>query len=89
MATETNLEERPFSQSIQALRKEEVELLMSFISKRDMSEKVRNALWLIFEHGYSRSFASRRADVSYRHVSNAEKKLLKMHHGIMNLYGKY
>lgn len=89
MLVKTNLEERPFAKSIQALRKNELELLLSFKSKKEISEKTRKALWLIFDHGWSITFAARNADVSYRHVSNAEKKLLAMHHDIMKLYGKY
>ncbi len=89
MLVKTNLEEKPIFKSIQALRKEELELLLSLKSKKEISEKTRKALWLIFDHGWSVTLAAWRADVSYRHVSNAEKKLLAMHHDIMKLYGKY
>lgn len=84
-----NHEDGRYSSSVQALRKDELELLLSFMSMREISQKVRDALWMIFDHGYTLSFAATRADVSYRHVSNAEKKLLSMHHKIMKLYGKY
>lgn len=77
---------RAISDSIQALRKDEFELLLSLVSKREISEKVRNALWLMFNHGYEVTFASRRAEVSYRHVTNAERKLLTMHNKIMSTY---
>ncbi|MGM6589821.1 hypothetical protein ABLB47_02925 [Vibrio parahaemolyticus] len=79
-------EERPFSKSVQSLRKDELELLMSMISKRDLSQKVRDAIWLMFNHGYSLGMSSRLAGVSYRHVSNAEKKLIGMHDKIIETY---
>lgn len=78
-----------FAESIQSLRKDELELLLSFMSMREISQKVRDALWLIFNHGWNLTLAAGRAGVSYRHVSNAEKKLLSMHKEIMKLYGKY
>lgn len=87
-----HLEETPdgmYAASVQALRADELELLMSFISKRDMTDKTRDALRMMLEHGYSVTFAARRAGVSYRHVTNAERKLLDMHDAIMKQYGKY
>lgn len=77
---------RSIAGSIQVLRKDELKLLLSMLSKREISDKVRDALWLIHEHGYELTFAASRCNVSYRHISNAEKKLLKMHDGIMSTY---
>lgn len=84
-----SIEDGRYSQSVQALRPNEFELLLSLFSMRDISQKTRDALKLIFDHGYTISFAAQRAGVSYRHVSAAEKKLMNAHKKIMAVYGKY
>lgn len=72
--------------TVQSLREDELIFILSIMPKREMGQSVRDAIWLMFNHGYEVTLASRRCDVSYRHVSNAEKKILAIHDGIMKTY---
>lgn len=77
------------SDSIQALRPDEIELIFSIISFRDLSQKIRNALMMRYEHGYSLQATAVAANVSRRHISNGEKRVLDIHKKIMAHYGHY
>ncbi len=81
--------EKPYSKTVNALSDAEFNLLLSFISKRDMSQKTRDALIIRRERGYSIGMASHKAGVSRQYVSAAENKLIDMHEKIMNSYGLY
>lgn len=78
-----------FNQTIQSMRLDEIQLVFSILSKRDLSQKVRDALMIRYKHGDSLHSAALKAKVSRQHVSNGEKRILKIHNMIMEHYGNY
>lgn len=80
---------KQFNETVQALRKEEIDLLLSLLSQREISEKTRAAIMARYEHGYSLALAGAFGGVSRQYVAKAEKKLMEMHEKIMAVYGNY
>lgn len=71
------------------MRLDEIQLVFSILSKRELSQKVRDALIIRYEHGCSLQAAAARAKVSRQHISNGEKRVLSIHDKIMKHYGLY
>ena len=77
---------RPDADTVQALTIEELDMLLSFISKRDMEEKTKQALRDRLNYGMSLKEASDKNVVNYRNVSRAELKITSMHQRIKEMY---
>lgn len=78
---------RPDANTVQALTAEELDMLLSFISKRDMEEKTKQALRDRLKYGMSLKEASDKNVVNYRNVSRAELKITSMYQQIKEMYG--
>lgn len=65
---------------------EELDMLLSFISKRDMEEKTKQSLRDRLNDDLSLKDASDRNGVNYRNASRAELKIVAMHQQIVKMY---
>lgn len=77
-----------FKDSIQSLRKEELDCLLCITPLREMSEQVRQAILSKYEHGYSTSQLEVLTGTTRQAIRNAEKQLLFKHKEIMKAYVK-
>ena len=86
--TETHYLDRRNSDThtVQILAIEELELLMSLISRRDLPDKTRDALRARLTDNLTLKTAATINDVNYRNVSRAEEKLLQMRTDIAAFY---
>ena len=72
--------------TITSLSMDELEMLMSFISLRDMEPKTRQALRDRLGNNIGLVEAAARNNVNYRNVSRAENKIITMHQRIKEMY---
>lgn len=77
---------KTYSNSIQALRQDEIDLIFAVMDKRTLSEPMRLALMYRYQHGCSVRFAAMRCDVDRGALSSAEDKVLRIFWLIQNHY---
>ena len=77
---------KKYSQTVWALAPTEFEALLNISSQRELSDKMRRALRIRYEHGHALESTAAMADVSRVTLSAAEDRLLTMHKHIVQGY---
>ena len=73
-------------ETVQALSCDELEMFLSFISHRDITEKARAGLRYMQKHGHNISSAALMNDINRDNLSKANKKVMFMFRSIQKQY---